>query len=500
MPTLPKIDTGPLKHVYDVIVLGGQLGGALAATLLAKRGYRVLLIEHDGMGAGYEHEGYLLPYSPFVAPALKAMPRVEEAFTELGLLPTVQRAMRAHTPNLQLAFTKHRVDLHDDAAKRGKELKREFGDIGASLAANIDKTMAQHERSDAFFKELPTLPPDGMMESWSLKGQIRKHPGLEEPLPINGEDPASTLVRSLLPFVTYLHDTSHPIAFNRPLSQVLKSSHRYPGGREGFRELLWKKLVDSGGNVLTRDSSEGAVAEYLEFDGSKVVGVKLLQSESIYRASYLIAATDAGALRRLIVDKKKHRKLAEVLEGVTTERFLFAINWVVPERYLPRGMSDLLLLDTGDPELGPLLVDVHAARRSNGQEDSENRVVCAGSFIPSKARDLGEQHLRHLVDSIGTQLERLMPFAREKVKIISSPYLDAGGIRGARLLPHPLLKIEGAQTLGITGLGQRTPVKNMFLASREVLPGLGLEGEFLVGLRVANMVQESFKKTDPLKG
>jgi len=38
------------------------------------------------------------------------------------------------------------------------------------------------------------------------------------------------------------------------------------------------------------------------------------------------------------------------------------------------------------------------------------------------------------------------------------------------------------------------------LASREVLPGLGLEGEFIAGMRVAGLVQESLKKTDPLKG
>ena len=51
LPQIPNITAGPSMHVYDVIVVGGQVAGALAATLLAKHGYRVLLIEHDGMGA-----------------------------------------------------------------------------------------------------------------------------------------------------------------------------------------------------------------------------------------------------------------------------------------------------------------------------------------------------------------------------------------------------------------------------------------------------------------
>ena len=36
--------TAPSRHVYDVIVLGSQLGGALAAALLAKGGYSVLVV------------------------------------------------------------------------------------------------------------------------------------------------------------------------------------------------------------------------------------------------------------------------------------------------------------------------------------------------------------------------------------------------------------------------------------------------------------------------
>ncbi len=499
MPTLPKIAAGPLKHVYDVIVLGGQLGGAMAAALLAKRGYRVLLIEHDGMGHGYEHEGYLLPYAPFVAPALKGMPVVEEAFTELGLTTTVQRQLRPHDPNLQLVFPHQRVDLHPEEPRCASELAREFGPEGRTLSAAIAKATGQHEASDAFFKELPALPPDGMMEAWGVKGQIRKHPGLDDELAVAAGSPPADLLRGLLPFISYLAEVKHPLAATRVLSQVLKSSHRYPGGREGFRELLLKKLADLGGDLLTKDHAEGSVAELLELDGTKVLGVKLLQSETLYRASYVIAATDAGALRRLVPDKKKHRKLADMLELVTTERFLFNVNWVLPERFLPRGMGDLLLLHTDDKELGTLLVQTHAARRVGRSDEDENRVVSAGAFIPAKSRDLGEAHLHGLVERIGGYLDWLMPFAKKEVSLVSAPYLDAGGVRGARLLPHPLLSVSAEQTLGITGLTQRTPVKNLFLASREVLPGLGVEGEFLAGMRVAALVQESLKKTDPLK-
>ncbi|NVJ28804.1 NAD(P)/FAD-dependent oxidoreductase, partial [Myxococcus sp. AM011] len=168
-----KLPSGPSRHVYDVIVLGSQLGGALAAALLAKRGHRVLMVEHDGMGPGYEHGGYVLPYAPFVAPPLKAMPAVEEALTELGLTTTVQRALRPHSPELQLVLPRNRMDLHSDAARRKAEVTRELGEEGEALLGALAGTTAQHETSDAFFKAHPALPPDGFFEGWGLKKLIK---------------------------------------------------------------------------------------------------------------------------------------------------------------------------------------------------------------------------------------------------------------------------------------------------------------------------------------
>ena len=52
------------------------------------------------------------------------------------------------------------------------------------------------------------------------------------------------------------------------------------------------------------------------------------------------------------------------------------------------------------------------------------------------------------------------------------------------------------QTLGITGLPCRSPYKNLVFAGREVVPGLGLEGEFHAGLQAAAAAQELLGKKD----
>src|ERR1700687_530660 len=112
---------------------------------------------------------------------------------------------------------------------------------------------------------------------------------------------------------------------------------------------------------------------------------------------------------------------------------------------------------------------------------------------------LGGPAARRKADKMSSHLHRLMPFAKDHILLSSAPYLDAGGVRGARLLPHPLYEVDSEDFLGITGLTQQTPVKNLFLASRENLPGLGLEGEFLAGIRAAKLIQETMNKKDPLK-
>lgn len=499
-----KLPSGPSRHVYDVIVLGSQVGGALAAALLAKRNHRVLLVEHDGMGPGYEHDGFMLPYAPFVAPPLKAMPVVEEALAELGLATTIGRALRPHVPELQLVLPKNRVDLTADATRRRAELTREFGEAGEGIQGALTGSAAQHEATDAFFKEGPQLPPDGFFESWKLKGLIKEHPGLTATPRLASEDPALSLVRGLLPFLVHLEKPTAPLALTRALSQVLTSPSTYPGGMDALRDALTRRLAELGGDVLGRDNPAGFIVEELAFDGSKFAGVKLVRSDTLYRASCLVTATDSGALRRLVTDKKHHRGLLEHLDQSNTKSLLFTVNWVVPEAALPRGMGELVLVDTQDPELGPLLVQQHPARTAasaGAHKDVEGvRVVCAGAFVPASARDLGEEHLQALALKIDEHLDRLMPFTKQHRALRSAPYLDAGGVRGSRLMPHPLYSFETEAFLGVTGLNQRTPAKNVILAGREVLPGLGLEGELLAGMRAAKLVQDMLKKKDPLKG
>jgi hypothetical protein len=106
--------------------------------------------------------------------------------------------------------------------------------------------------------------------------------------------------------------------------------------------------------------------------------------------------------------------------------------------------------------------------------------------------------LRGIATRLSAELDHLMPFSLGKALLTSCPYLDSSGVRGTRLMSHPLLAFEGPQFLGVAGLPAQLPGKGFYLASREVLPGLGLEGEVLAARRVAKLIQETLKKPNAL--
>src|SRR5690606_28430112 len=228
----------------------------------------------------------------------------------------------------------------DEPGPRARELSRAFGEASAEgLNARLTQLSAQHEASDPFFKEPRPLPPEGFMERLALKRQAGAFPGLDQAPVVTSEHAAETLLSCLVAFSSLLEDTGAPLARTRLLSQLSRGGALLPGGREALRELLLRRLSGLGADVLGRSGGEPILVEHLSFDGSRLQGIKLLNNEQVYRADLILGAMDGESLRRLLPDRKKQRKLAEELDAATPKRFLLGVNWVLPERALPRGLG-----------------------------------------------------------------------------------------------------------------------------------------------------------------
>ncbi|HZZ83435.1 MAG TPA: NAD(P)-binding protein [Anaeromyxobacteraceae bacterium] len=493
------------QRVYDVAVIGSQLGGAVAGALLARRGYRVLHIDHDGVGASYADGGYLLPYAPAILFGPRQTPAAEAALVELGLHVDVGRLLEPSAPDLQLLLPRHRVDVPRDPQARVRELEREWPADASRLAAALSSFERLFAAANPFLKEVPPLPPESPAERRALAKATRAGPAgpdgyADEARPFAGleDHPFVAALLTSQRFLSYLDGEPSPFSLNRLLGCALHGTFRMPGGYEALRELIRRRIAESRGELLGGGDGPAAVVDAIELDGQKAVSVRLADHKDYFVARAFVLATDAPAVRRIL--PQGEAKLAPLLEAVKPHRQLLAVNLVVKKGALPPALGSTVVAlrdPTGPDDLGNAVLlqvlparrdTLRDARRGPGDLVPDERVVCAAGFVPADARERGVDFLQGVGQQVLAAVADAVPFFERHLVRKSIPALDAHERRGSRLLPHPLYQVTGEQALGVTGLQARTPYKNLFFAGREVLPGLGLEGEFHAGVQAAAAV------------
>ena len=498
------------RRLVDVMVLGGRVAPLSAACLLAKRGYKVVHVEHEGGSADYYDGDYRLPLEPDFVPGPKSSPAISRVLMELALLTDAQRLLRPIAPHLQIISPGHRFELAGESSRRFRELSREFGEEDARRLERAISSLLETDKSlDPLLEALPPLPPAGFMERRALRKASSGLP-LEGPRPLQeNSSPLGTGFDGLARFSTHLlaNNPSHLHAV-RSRARLLRSGiHRYenPDGESrgsGYVPLLKRKLEELGGVSLARGS---AVAEEIQVEGGRVAGLKVIEDSTEYRCRYLVSGVDTAVLHRLLpLEGRRHRYDAD-LDRVRPREILFSVNLVLPRRGLPPGLGELAL-HVSEPEgtgseAGVILLQQFEAADREDTSIPDLVVLQASCFMPASRRELGESYLEGLRDRLLDTLKAdLLPFLDRHLVLASSPMLTREGpARGSRFLPHPLFESDIDAVLGVGLLRPRTPYKNLVLASREVVPGLGIEGEFLSGHRAAQIIAHYARRHDPLK-
>lgn len=510
------------QRLYDVCVVGSQLGGVLAGALLARRGLRVLHVAHDDPGFHYVDHGYVLPFGPAVVPSPRHLPAAEAVLSELGLATDLSRALAPSDPDLQLLLPRHRVDVSRDPAVLRTELRREWPGEAERLEAALGTLGTLFDFAGFFLRAAPPLPPDGFGERRAVSKALKlaaSAPGapsvsLDEARPFRGlED--EELVRSLLAvhrFLTYLDGPPSPISLVRLLGGALRGTNRLPGGLGTLREMVRRRIAESRGE-LRGGPGEPAVATGLEISGGKVEAVRLADSPDAHVARAFIVATDADRIRALLPDGAASPRQTAALERARVRRQLLSVNLVVKHAALPPALGEnvLALRDAagGDGLDNAVFLQVLPARRDarKGPGDkgtgekapaadvADERVVCASGFLAAGG---GPDALRGAAARIREAVADAIPFFERHLVAESAPLL-ADPSRAALPPVHPLYESDADDRLGIAALPVRGPWKNLFFAGREVVPGLGVEGEFYAGIQAAGHVAALLGRKDVLK-
>ncbi len=477
-PAVPRPAT--VRRAYDVCVIGSQLGGVAAGALLARRGYRVLHVDPDGHGTGYEEGGWRIPWGPAIVPALRALPAAEAILVELGLATDAVRLLESARPCLQVLLPRHRVDLSAARAERSAELRREWPGDAAGLEAGLADARAAFDAEQPFLASFPPLPPRGLGERWRLH-RARKLSTLgagREALPLAdlGDHPLAAALRAAWPFLAFLDGPPSPFGLARVLGGALQGSLRPAGGEAAVAALLRRRIAESRGELLGGEG-EPAPVSGLELEGGKAATLKVKGGESRYAARAFVFAGDATALGTLVGDPERLRKWLEPAAPVGRLR---SLAWVVRGNALPAPLGDLSLAVPADGI--PVLLQVLPALRSGpkGHESSPGEKVLVAA---TPARGVGEAD-PEATSRLHRTVAEFLPFL-DRATVHAS---DPGNRPGARAF-HPLLAARPDRKLGVGGLTTTSPIGNLFLAGREVVPGLGTEGQFHAAWQAAAAVE-----------
>lgn len=435
------------RRVYDVVVLGPDVGGAAAGALLARRGLRVLLAPLTNAGAARESEGWLLPASHPMIPPLRQLPAASAAIDELGLGQDLVRQAAPTAGAFQLLGEKLRLSLPAEAERRRGELRRELGEEGATRAeTGLDALESLGRPWDPFLLEPPPYPARGFFERRRLRKMLPIPPALPDGL-------IGEALAAVAPFAAQAVGDAAPEATARLGAALLRAPLRLWGGAAQLGELLREKAQAAGADVLF-DQPVQLVLERR--------GIVLILGGTEVRASSIVLACDAALLSKICANAgRSERKLAEEAT-LPVARKVVLTHFVVRAEGLPLALEEAALL-LGQPG-GPLVIAALPARRAKGEASGERLLTVA------RVVDVREADGPRLLAEVRAALEPVLPFFdRHIVHQIAD--LDAP-------LPHPLFAPrEDGEALGLRP--QSEAHDRALFASAGVYPGFGLEGQLI---------------------
>jgi phytoene dehydrogenase-like protein len=490
-------------NFYDVIVCGSELTGLVAAALLARRGLRVLLLGHDTDRPSFDAGGVMLSRAPAVLPPLDSQP-VGRVLTELNCVQVVRRRAPVLAPGFQVALPHRRFDVLAEREPARRELTREFPDEVEIIEAAIDRMSATSGLFDPLLGTELTLPPDGFWERREVARLESLLPDpqadLLAPLPAGHPMRAALSVPGALSTAFTAAEVG-TIGGARAFDQARRGLHRLEGGYAGLHALLLERLETFSG-----ERREKVVPVEIVLKRGRAVGVRVRPRDETIGCQHLLWAGPAAEMLAICAEKPT-RKGRDLATGLRVAGYRYGLSLLVAPEAIPEGMANRIFL-IADPAR-PLQED-NAICVTVGQpapRDPGRIPVWAECLLPAPAVDAGPGYVRSMRGRVRKQLARLFPFFPQHLLALGSPFdglPSEGSASGAAKAPVAAAPIampvvyaaERPRALDVAGLPHATGIKNLFLAGRENLPGLGMEGELVSAWGVSRLVTGTQTKRD----
>jgi phytoene dehydrogenase-like protein len=483
-------------NFYDVIVCGGETAGLCAGALLARRGFRVMLLGHEPASAAFEAGGVTLSAAPALLPPLDEPPTAR-VLKELDVTAHAKRKTAAADVSFRLVLPGQRLDVMRDRALQERELGRAFGAAGGSVGVVMDRLADAARLLDPLFASAITLPPNGFWERREV-GRLRSllpKPTTDLFAPLPAEHPFR--VMAALPAVhgaaVVAHDVG-PIGEARAFEIARRGQLTFEGGLAALQALLLARL-----EMFGADRREHVTPVEIVVRRGRIAGVRVSPRDETIGCHHLLWAGSAAGLAAALppgaIAPHKRPQPARVTG------YRYSIAALVEPDALPADLPPRLLA-IADPSRA--LTEDNALAVTIGQpnpRDPRRIPVWIECGVPASLAEAGASYLRSLRGRVTHVLRRLLPAFAEHMVVLGSPYdglpaehrgtpaPETTPLASMPSVPPPaLISAASSGPLDIIGRPHATAIKHLYLVGRENLPGLGLEGELISGWGVARLM------------
>jgi phytoene dehydrogenase-like protein len=476
---------------YDVVVLGGDLAATVAGAVLAHRGFRVLAAGLP-VEERYTLGPYVLPRAPLAFVGLES-PALKRVVAELNLVQLLRRRLEPNRPAYQLILPDHRIDVGDDVPR---EIARERPDAVAELDALIARIAETSTALESILAQDLILPPEGF---WDRRDANRVGARLpDDDVDLGAPLPADHPLRAMLRLpAAFAGDLAQPgaVACARLADLHRRGTFRLDGGREGLRTLLLERLKTHSGEVRPE-----LQAQAIAVKRGRITGVVFAGKEGTVGCGHVICGMGSDRVAALVErgGEKPPRRLADAA-AIRPAAHRYLLHLVAPLDALPDALARFAfaLADPSAPLDGGNALALHLAD-GYGQH--------AVLSVEALVKDTSLEALARVRARVRAHLDAIFPFVDRHLLVVHSPHDGVAAERADGVTAPPpapmdrVWDIGGDRSLGVGGVAHGTGIKNLLLASRQVLPGLGVEGELAAGWGAARLVLAKERKRDLVKG
>jgi all-trans-retinol 13,14-reductase len=476
------------ENEYDVIIVGAGIGGLTCGALLAKKGYKVLVLEQHyqvgGFCSSFTRKGFVFNSGVEDVSGLWEKGPVTHLLSELGL-----RKEELFVKNTRRVIYKGRaIDIPNSFDQLIELFKNMFPEEEKSIDAFFSEAKKAYEEC---YKEVPLygspLPAElivRVMGEKKLLDYPKEHPHFYDWMNktykqkldeyFKNED-LKTLLCSLLGYIgSEPEKISAASALTASLSYFIYGGYYPRGGAQNFANILRKFIEDRGGEVLLMHRVDKILV-----DSGRAVGVRC--GDKVFKAPIVVANANAKKVFLELIDEEHLDK-----------NFM---EYIKSLRMSPSAFMVFLGVDMDLSSYPTIIVDldseIHITINSNADPSLAPKGKASVTITTlANYHDFPERGTREYVEKKRKLAEELIQKA-EKIIPGLSKHIVVQDAATPKTLERYTLIPEGAiysfdQSIDTKRPYFKTPVKGLYLVGASTFPGGGIEAVVISGTTCAN--------------